>query len=115
MKKLFLSVLTIASILTMQAQTITEGSITYSVNFEGMPPEQAGMMKGSEMKIYFKEKKSRTEFTTAFFNTITVLDENSSITLSEAMGQKSFYKMKKEDLEKEAKKHPDPKITYTEE
>ena len=107
--------LTIASILTMQAQTITEGSITYSVNFEGMPPEQAGMMKGSEMKIYFKEKKSRTEFTTAFFNTITVLDENSSITLSEAMGQKSFYKMKKEDLEKEAKKHPDPKITYTEE
>ena len=80
----------------MQAQTITEGSITYSVNFEGMPPEQAGMMKGSEMKIYFKEKKSRTEFTTAFFNYITVADENSSITLSEAMGQKSFYKMKKD-------------------
>ncbi len=114
MKKLILSVFTIASMLTAQAQ-IKEGSITYSVNFEGMPPEQAGMMKGTEMKIYYKDKKSRSEFSNAFFNNITVSDDVSSTTLSESMGQKQFYKMKKEDMEKESKKKADPKITYTEE
>ena len=114
MKKLFLSVFTLATMLAAQAQ-IKEGSVTYSVNFEGMPPEQAGMMKGTEMKMYFKDKKSRSEFSNAFFNTITISDENTSTTLMEQMGQKQFYKLKKEDMEKEAKKTPDPKITYTEE
>lgn len=113
MRKLFLSVCTLG-VLALQAQT-REGSITYSANFEGMPPEQAGMMKGTEMKIYFKEKKSRSEFTNAFFNTITVADENSSTTLMDQMGQKKYFKMKKEDMEKESKKNPDPKITYLDE
>jgi len=31
------------------------------------------------------------------------------------MGQKQFYKLNKEELEKESKKSPEPKITYTEE
>jgi len=114
MKKLFLSVFTLATMLAVQAQT-KEGSITYSVNFEGMPPEQAGMMKGTEMKMFFKDKKSRSEFTNAFFNTITISDENTSTTLMEQMGQKQYYKMKKEEMEKDSKKTPDPKITYTEE
>ncbi|MGZ3864548.1 MAG: hypothetical protein ACXVPN_15525 [Bacteroidia bacterium] len=113
MKKIFLSVFTLA-VLATQAQ-VKEGSVTYNVNFEGMPPEQAGMMKGTEMKMYFKDKKSRSEFSNAFFNTITVTDENSSTTLMDQMGQKQFYTLKKDELEKEAKKSPDPKITYTEE
>ena len=86
---------TLATMLAAQAQ-IKEGSVTYSVNFEGMPPEQAGMMKGTEMKMYFKDKKSRSEFSNAFFNTITISDENTSTTLMEQMGQKQFYKLKKE-------------------
>jgi GLPGLI family protein len=114
MKNLFIGVLTLTGMLAAQAQ-IKEGSITYNVNFEGMPAEQASMMKGTEMKIYFKDKKSRSEFTNAFFNTITVSDENSSVTLMEQMGQKQFYKMKKEDIEKESTKTSDPKITYIEE
>ncbi len=114
MKKLFLSVFTLATMLAAQAQT-KEGSITYSVNFEGLPPEAAGMMKGSEMKMYFKDKKSRSEFTNAFSTQITVSDENSTTTLMEQMGQKQYYKLKKEDIEKESKKTADPKITYTEE
>lgn len=114
MKKLFLSVFTITTMLAVQAQT-KEGSVTYSVNFEGMPPEQAGMMKGTEMKMFFKEKKSRSEFSNAFFNSTTISDENSSTTLMEQMGQKSFYKMTKAEMEKESKKTPDPKITYVEE
>jgi GLPGLI family protein len=114
MKKLFLGVFTLVTILSMQAQ-VKEGSVTYNVIFEGMPPEQAGMMKGTEMKMFFKEKKSRSEFSNAFFNSTTISDDNSSTTLMEQMGQKQFYTMKKEDMEKEAKKTPDPKITYTEE
>ena len=114
MKKLILSMLAVAGMLATQAQ-VKEGSITYSVDFEGLPPEAAGMMKGSEMKVYFKDKKSRTEFTSAFSSNTTFSDENNTTTLVESMGQKYFYKMSKADMEKENKKNPDPKITYTEE
>lgn len=114
MKKLILSMIAVAGMLATQAQ-VKEGSITYSVNFEGLPPEAAGMMKGSELKVYFKDKKSRTEFTSAFSSNTTISDDNSTTTLVDAMGQKYFYKMSKADMEKENKKSPDPKITYTEE
>ncbi len=114
MKKFILSVIAVAGMLTAQAQ-VKEGSITYSVNFEGLPPEAAGMMKGSELKVFFKEKKSRTEFTSAFSSNTTISDENTTTTLVDAMGQKYFYKMNKAEMEKENKKSPEPKITYTEE
>ena len=114
MKKLFLSMIAVAGMLAAQAQ-VKEGSITYAVNFEGLPPEQAVMMKGTELKVYFKDKKSRSEFTNAFINTITITDENTQTTLMDQMGQKIFYKMNKADMEKESKKNPEPKITYTEE
>ena len=114
MKKLIFSMIAVAGMLAAQAQ-IKEGSITYSVNFEGLPPEAAGMMKGSELKVYFKDKKSRTEFTSAFSSNTTISDETASTTLVDAMGQKYFYKMTKAEMEKEGKKNPEPKITYTDE
>jgi GLPGLI family protein len=113
MKKLIFSLIAVAGLLTTQAQ-IKEGSITYSVNFEGLPPEYAGMMKGSELKVYFKDKKSRSEFVNAFSSNTTISDENNTTTLVDAMGQKYFYKMSKADMEKESKKNPEPKITYLE-
>jgi GLPGLI family protein len=100
--------------LSAQAQ-IKEGSITYSVEFEGLPAEYASMMKGSELKVYFKDKKSRAEMITPMTSNTTISDENTTTTLVDAMGQKFFYKMTKADMEKESKKNPDPKITYTEE
>ncbi len=114
MKKLILSLIAVAGMLASQAQ-VKEGSITYSVNFEGLPPEAAGMMKGSELKVFFKDKKSRTEFTSAFSSNTIISDETASTTLVDAMGQKYFYKMSKAEMEKDSKKNPDPKITYTEE
>lgn len=114
MKKLIFSVLAVAGMLAAQAQ-VKEGSITYSVEFEGLPAEAQGMMKGSELKVYFKDKKSRSEFTSAFSSNTTISDENNTTTLVDAMGQKYFYKMTKAEMEKEGKKNPDPKITYTEE
>lgn len=114
MKKLILSVMAVAGMMAAQAQ-IKEGSITYNVEFEGLPAEAAGMMKGSELKVYFKDSKSRTEFTNAFSSNTTVSDENNTTTLVDAMGQKFFYKMTKAEMEKEQKKNPEPKITYLDE
>lgn len=111
MKKLIFTALAVAGLLTAQAQ-VKEGCITYSVDFQGLPPEAAGMMKGSELKVYFKDKKSRSEFTSAFSSNTTIADEASTTTLVDAMGQKYFYKMTKAEMEKESKNSPEPKITY---
>ncbi len=114
MKKIFLTVVAIASMFAAEAQ-INEGAITYAVTMEGLPPEQASMMKGMELSMMFKNKKSRAEFSSAMMTTTSVNDDNGSLTLMDGMGQKSFIKMSKADLEKDSKKNPDPKITYTEE
>ena len=114
MKKIFLTVVACAGMLATQAQ-IKEGAVTYSVAVEGLPPEQASMMKGMELNMTFKDKKSRAEFSSAMMTTTTVSDDNGSLTLMDGMGQKSFTKISKADMEKESKKNPEPKITYTEE
>jgi GLPGLI family protein len=114
MKKILLTVVAIAGLFTAQAQ-IKEGSITYSVTVDGMPPEQAAMMKGMELNMAFKDKKSRVEFSSSMMSSTTVSDDDGSLTLMDGMGMKSFTKLNKEDLEKENKKNPEPKITYTEE
>ncbi|HEX7412414.1 MAG TPA: hypothetical protein VF411_00105 [Bacteroidia bacterium] len=114
MKKIFLSVVAVAGMFTAQAQ-IKEGSVTYSVSVEGMPPEQAAMMKGMELSVSFKDKKSRAEFSMTMGTAITVSDDDGSLTLTDMMGQKSYIKMSKVDIEKEAKNNPEPKITYVEE
>ncbi len=113
-KKIFLTVIAIAGMFAASAQ-ITEGSVTYSVAVEGVPPEQASMMKGMELTMMFKNKKSRADFSMSVMSTTTVSDDNGSITLMEGMGQKTFTKMTKADLDKESKKSPEPKITYVDE
>ena len=114
MKKILLTVVAIAGLFTAQAQ-IKEGSITYSVSVDGMPAEQAAMMKGMELNMAFKDKKSRVEFSSPMMTSTTVSDDDGSLTLMDGMGMKSFTKLSKADMEKESKKNPDPKITYTEE
>jgi GLPGLI family protein len=114
MKKILLTVVAIAGLFTAQAQ-IKEGSITYSVTVDGMPAEQAAMMKGMELNMAFKDKKSRVEFSSPMMTSITVSDDDGSLTLMDGMGVKSYTKLNKADMEKESKKNPEPKITYTEE
>ena len=114
MKKIFLTAAVIVSMLAAQAQ-IKEGSVTYSVSVDGLPPEQASMMKGMELNMFFKDKKSRVEFSSTMMNTITVSDDDGSLTLMDGMMGKNFIKMSKADMEKESKKNPEPKITYVEE
>jgi len=114
MKKIFLTVVAIAGIFAASAQ-INEGTVTYSVTMDGLPPEQASMMKGMELTMMFKNAKSRAEFSSAMMTTTSVNDDNGSLTLMDGMGQKSFIKMSKADLEKECKKNSEPKITYVDE
>lgn len=121
MKKTILS-LSLAAMAVMGAFTtakaqIKEGSITYSMTIEGLPPEQAAMMEGMEMKTIFKNGKSRSEVNSAFMNTITVTDgKGGFITLMDGMGQKSYVKGNANDEKGKSKeKEKDPKITYSDE
>src|ERR1700758_2813588 len=114
MKKIFLTVVAVAGMLAAQAQ-IKEGSVPYSVAVEVLPPEQASMMKGMELNMFFKDKKSRVEFSSTMMNTITVSDDDGSLTLMDGMVGKNYIKMSKADIEKESKKNPEPKITYVDE
>ncbi|HKC69719.1 MAG TPA: hypothetical protein VKG26_15885 [Bacteroidia bacterium] len=114
MKKILLTVVAIAGLFTAQAQ-IKEGTVTYSVAVDGAPAEQAAMMKGMELTIAFKDTKSRVDFSMSMMTSTTVSDDNGSLTLTDGMGMKTFTKLSKADVDKESKKNPDPKITYTEE
>ena len=114
MKKILLTAFAIAGLFTAQAQ-IKEGSVTYTVAVEGIPAEQAATMKGMELSMSFKDKKSRVEFSSPMMTSITVSTDDGSLTLMDGMGMKTFTKLSKADMEKESKKNPEPKITYTEE
>lgn len=92
---------------------LKEGTITYSVSIENLPPEAAGMMKGTELKICFKGDKTRSDFTSAFQSTTTISDPKESITLMDQMGQKYLLRTKNgEDPKKKGTKKPEPTITY---
>lgn len=96
---------------------IKEGTITYTMTIDGLPPDQAAMMEGMEMKTIFKNGKSRSEMNSAFMNSITVTDEKGDfLVLMDGMGQKSYMKGNANDAKKKKKsEEKDPKITYTEE
>lgn len=95
---------------------IKEGSITYAMTFEGLPPEQAAMLGDMETKVTFKNGKSLTEMTSMMFTNQTIIDEKGMTMLMEQMGNKFAVKQTKEEMEKEAAKSKDkpadPKIEY---
>ena len=114
MKKILL---TIGLILTVKFSfsQIKEGSITYNVTMEGLPPEQAAMMDGTEQKTTFKNDKSKIEFSNAFINTVTVFDGTKMVTLMDQMGQKTFFEMTSDEMNKRSEKSPKSEIEYKEE
>ena len=115
MKKLILSIGLISSIFLGLNAQVKEGFINYSIEFEGLPAEQAAMMKGMEMKSYYKNGKSRMDQSMAFGTSTTITDENGNTTiLSDMMGMKKYGNMTAKDAEKlkKNKKSEDPKITY---
>lgn len=96
-----------------------EGSVTYIMTMDGLPPEQAAMMGDMETKISYKDKKTVTEMTSMMMSYKTLTDENGSLTVMDQMGNKFFTRMSKADLDKMAEadkdKDKEPKIEYTNE
>lgn len=116
MKKIITAVAILVATLT-NAQ-VKEGSITYVMTMEGLPPEQAAMMGDMEMKMFFKDKKVYSETNSMMFSSKTLADDNGTLVLIDQMGQKNFMKISKADAEKAAeaaKKDKAPKVEYTSE
>lgn len=119
MNKLFSTLAVFAlSALSLNAQ-IKEGSITYNMTMEGLPPEQAAMMGDMELKSTFKNGKALSEMSSMMFTNQTLVDEKGMVMLMEQMGNKIAVKQTKEEMEKEEAKQKDkpadPKIEYVNE
>ena len=119
MNKLFSTLAVVAlSALSLNAQ-IKEGSITYAMTIEGLPPEQAAMMGDMELKSTFKNTKVLTEMSSMMFTNQTLIDDKGMTMLMEQMGNKIAIKQTKEEMAKEEAKQKDkpaePKIEYTSE
>lgn len=114
MKKLFFPFLFAASLITFSfvAPADFEGKVTYEVSVEGgnMPPEAMAMFAGSELSVYIKGTRSRSDITMGFQNTTTISDSKTgaSVSLMEVMGNK--YQIKSEPQKDE--KAPDVKVKY---
>ncbi len=119
MKKLFSTLAVVAlSVLSLNAQ-IKEGTITYDMKIDGLPPEQAAMMGDMETKVAFKNGKSLSELNSMMVTTQTLVDDKGMVMLMEQMGNKIAIKQTKDEMEKEEAKQKDkptdPKIEYTSE
>src|ERR1035437_7436406 len=119
MKKLSLLVLSLAAIVAFSFTNSTsdiEGKIVYTISVEdaNLPPEAKAMFEGSEMTMYIKDTKSRSEMNMGFQNTTTISDgkTKTSVLLMEVMGNK--YKIKNdESAKKEDDKNPDVTVKYS--
>ncbi len=111
MKKLITAVAIFCSAFTFAQH---EGSVTYIMTMEGLPPEQAAMMGDMETKIFYKDKKTYTEMNSMMYSYKILNDDNGQLFLMDQMGNKFFTRTTKAELEKnaEASKDKDPKIEY---
>ena len=115
MKKLILSAAIVFMAFGAALAQAKEGSITYEVVMDGLPPEQAAMMGGMEQVMYFKSGKSRSEMSSAFFTSTTINDGKKTTVLMDQMGQKFYFEMTEEDMKKNSSKTEDSKIEYKDE
>lgn len=115
MKKLITAIAILVCGIT--SAQIKEGSVTYIMNIEGLPPEQASMMGDMETKIFFKGEKTYSEMNSMMMSTKAISDENGSLVLMDQMGNKNYIRTTKADMEKNAEANKDkaPKIEYTSE
>ncbi len=91
-----------------------EGSVTYVMTMEGLPPEQAAMMGDMETKIFFKDNKTYTEMNSMMYSYKILNDDNGQLFLMDQMGNKFFTRTSKAEMDKNAEvaKDKEPKIEY---
>lgn len=108
-KTLFLLfVLMAATIISVNAQKLEEGKLTYEISYPDseIPDEQMAMMP-TEMTMQFKEMKSRMDMKMGMgMSTIVITDgkTKSATTLMDIMGNKIAMKMTAEDMKKQKEK-----------
>jgi GLPGLI family protein len=117
MKKLFSTLAVVAlSALSLNAQ-VKEGSVTYTMKIEGLPPEQAAMMGDMETKVTFKNDRVLTDVSSMMGSQVFYTDAKGMLMLIDQMGNKIAVKQTKEEMDKaaakEKDKQADPKIEYT--
>jgi GLPGLI family protein len=111
MKNLF--TLAIAAIFSMASLAQNkEGSIVYTMNIDGLPPEAAAMMQGMETRIFVKGDKTKSEVVNPFSTTISISDNKTKdvVTLMDIMGQKYMIKSKIEEPTTDKNGKPEIKI-----
>jgi GLPGLI family protein len=91
-----------------------EGKIVYTIDIDNpnLPPAAKAMLAGSELSIYIKGAKSRSDMSMAMQNTSTISDAqtNTSVVLMELMGNK--YKIKNDMSKLDTAKTPDVSVEY---
>ena len=122
MKKIILALLVVVgSLATAAAQKGKgfEGTITFSINFEGssLPPEALAMFKGAETVTYIKGEKSRVDMNLSIQSTTAIVDNKNKtmVTLMDFMGQKYLIRMNMDEIKKENEKAAVPTIKYLDE
>ncbi|MDQ3048618.1 MAG: hypothetical protein M3R27_13800 [Bacteroidota bacterium] len=120
MKKILLSAaIAVMSFSTLSAQKSFEGSITYSINFDGsgLPPEAMDMLKGAETTTYIKNEKRRVDMNMPMQSTSTYMNakEKNIVTTMDIMGQKYLIRTSEADIKKDQESQPETIIKYTDE
>ncbi|MES2287506.1 MAG: DUF4412 domain-containing protein [Bacteroidota bacterium] len=96
-----------------------EGSVTYSISFEGagFPPEALAMFKGTETVTYIKSDKCRVDMNMPMQSSSFIMDNKNKniVSLMDIMGKKYLIRMSEPDIKKEEDSAPEITIKYTEE
>ncbi|MEN9998519.1 MAG: hypothetical protein RI922_1509 [Bacteroidota bacterium] len=97
MKKLLFSFALLLGTFTMNYAQITEGHVSYKIDISTENPDMemvVGMMQGSTLEIYFKEKMTRAEMKMgSMMNMTTISDEKSGdilMLMSGMIGKKAI-------------------------
>lgn len=121
MKTLIYSSLFILFISVKGFSQVTEGHITYSIDMTTDNPDMQmaiGMMQGSSLDVYFKEKITRAEMKMgSMMNVITISDETSGnvVMLMTGMIGQNAIKTSSEELDKQTAEQPKVEISFVDE
>ncbi len=121
MKKLIISgCLTLISVLGLNAQ-MSEGHISYTIDATTDNPEMQmaiGMMQGSTMEVYFKDKQTRSEMKMGSMMTVTTITNESNkefLMLMSGMMGNTAVRSSIDEVEKESGDRPELEVTMTDE
>jgi len=122
MKKILLSLALIVGSISVNYAQITEGHVTYKIDISTENPDMemvVGMMQGSTLEVYFKEKMTRAEMKMgSMMNMTTISDEKSGkilMLMSGMMGKKAISSTNEELSGDDTKEKPKYEVELVDE